>query len=225
MTAAGFPHSATSGSPAVCASPELFAAYRGLPRLRVPRHPPHAFARLTTSSFRRRPSRARADVPADPTGVRHTTICNLSSSSLAHARRERRSRTRLDEDIHIPRSTSSFAFQTAVATPTACREQIYILSAFGSEVKWLTARRRSATPRPRSGGAVMLSRPERAVNPSLNAFFAASETRVSQAARGRGRRRAPRFPASRSPTFRHARDCRGIGQRGAALGRRPPLDL
>ena len=44
---AGFPHSATRGSPAVCASPRLFAAYRGLPRLCVPRHPPHAFARLT----------------------------------------------------------------------------------------------------------------------------------------------------------------------------------
>ena len=42
------PHSAISGSPSVCDSPELFAAYRGLPRLRVPRHPPHAFARLTT---------------------------------------------------------------------------------------------------------------------------------------------------------------------------------
>ena len=32
----------------MCGSPELFAAYRGLPRLRVPRHPPYAFARLTT---------------------------------------------------------------------------------------------------------------------------------------------------------------------------------
>jgi hypothetical protein len=32
----------------VCRSPELIAAYHGLPRLCVPRHPPHAFARLTT---------------------------------------------------------------------------------------------------------------------------------------------------------------------------------
>ena len=32
----------------VCRSPELIAAYHGLPRLRVPRHSPHAFARLTT---------------------------------------------------------------------------------------------------------------------------------------------------------------------------------
>ena len=33
----------------VCRSPWLIAAYHGLPRLRVPRHPPHTFARLTTS--------------------------------------------------------------------------------------------------------------------------------------------------------------------------------
>src|SRR5215203_265829 len=45
---AGLPHSAISGSPRVCHSPELLAAYHGLPRLRVPRHPPHAFSRLTT---------------------------------------------------------------------------------------------------------------------------------------------------------------------------------
>src|SRR6478672_8477405 len=31
--------------------PELLAAYHGLHRLRVPRHPPHAFSRLTTSHF------------------------------------------------------------------------------------------------------------------------------------------------------------------------------
>jgi hypothetical protein len=34
----------------VCRSPWLIAAYHGLHRLRVPRHPPHAFARLTTTS-------------------------------------------------------------------------------------------------------------------------------------------------------------------------------
>jgi hypothetical protein len=32
----------------VCHSPELLAAYHGLHRLCVPRHPPHAFLRLTT---------------------------------------------------------------------------------------------------------------------------------------------------------------------------------
>src|SRR6187551_2947542 len=56
--AAGFPHSAIQGSMRVCRSPWLLAAYRGLPRLRVPRHPPRAFARLTTTT--RSPSRARA---------------------------------------------------------------------------------------------------------------------------------------------------------------------
>jgi hypothetical protein len=43
------PHSAISGSLRVCRSPELIAAYHGLHRLRVPRHPPHAFTRLTTT--------------------------------------------------------------------------------------------------------------------------------------------------------------------------------
>jgi hypothetical protein len=33
----------------VCRSPELIAAYRGLHRLYVPRHPPHTFVRLTLS--------------------------------------------------------------------------------------------------------------------------------------------------------------------------------
>ncbi len=33
----------------MCRSPELIAAYRGLHRLCVPRHPPHTFVRLTRS--------------------------------------------------------------------------------------------------------------------------------------------------------------------------------
>ena len=45
---AGFPHSAISGSMRVCHSPELIAAYHGLHRLRVPRHPPHALIHLTS---------------------------------------------------------------------------------------------------------------------------------------------------------------------------------
>ena len=49
LAAAGFPHSAIQGSKLVCSSPWLIAAYHGLPRLRVPRHPPHAFTRLTTT--------------------------------------------------------------------------------------------------------------------------------------------------------------------------------
>jgi hypothetical protein len=38
----GFPHSDTCGSMAVCAYPQLFAAYRVLLRLCMPRHPPCA---------------------------------------------------------------------------------------------------------------------------------------------------------------------------------------
>ena len=49
LAPAGLPHSAIRGSLRVCHSPRLIAAYHGLPRLRVPRHPPHAFARLTTT--------------------------------------------------------------------------------------------------------------------------------------------------------------------------------
>jgi hypothetical protein len=45
----------------VCRSPWLIAAYHGLHRLCVPRHPPHAFARLTTKIRKSLcPSRARA---------------------------------------------------------------------------------------------------------------------------------------------------------------------
>ena len=41
---AGLPHSDIPGSRAICASPELFAAYHVLHRLREPRHPPSALA-------------------------------------------------------------------------------------------------------------------------------------------------------------------------------------
>ena len=42
LMATGLSHSETSGSKAVCALPELIAAYRVLHRLREPRHPPCA---------------------------------------------------------------------------------------------------------------------------------------------------------------------------------------
>src|SRR5512140_806191 len=45
----GLPHSDISGFKRVCRSPDLIAAYRVLHRLRVPRHPPSAFTRLTTT--------------------------------------------------------------------------------------------------------------------------------------------------------------------------------
>ncbi len=39
---AGLPHSEICGSQDICSSPQLFAAYHVLLRLREPRHPPYA---------------------------------------------------------------------------------------------------------------------------------------------------------------------------------------
>ena len=47
MTPAGFPHSEICGSQAICASPQLIAAYHVLHRLLTPRHPPCALSSLT----------------------------------------------------------------------------------------------------------------------------------------------------------------------------------
>ena len=44
-----FPHSDISGSSDICSSPKLFAAYHVFHRLLVPRHPPCALLRLTSS--------------------------------------------------------------------------------------------------------------------------------------------------------------------------------
>ena len=43
----GFPHSEIRGSPDICSSPRLFAAYHVFLRLSVPRHPPCALLSLT----------------------------------------------------------------------------------------------------------------------------------------------------------------------------------
>ena len=61
----GFPHSEICGSMAICALPQLIAAYHVLHRLLVPRHPPYALSSLTSNftsfilgSFHKLPSRA-----------------------------------------------------------------------------------------------------------------------------------------------------------------------
>jgi hypothetical protein len=51
ITREGLPHSDTSGSQAVTASPKLFAGSHVLHRLLVPRHPPHTLSNLTKKSF------------------------------------------------------------------------------------------------------------------------------------------------------------------------------
>src|SRR5262245_16707789 len=50
MNPAGFPHSEICGSRAICASPQLIAAYHVLHRLLTPRHPPNALSSLTEHS-------------------------------------------------------------------------------------------------------------------------------------------------------------------------------
>ena len=50
VSSAGFPHSEIHGSPVICTSPWLFAAYHVFRRLLVPRHPPCALSCLTCGS-------------------------------------------------------------------------------------------------------------------------------------------------------------------------------
>jgi hypothetical protein len=71
---AGFPHSGIQGSQPVCGSPRLIAAYRALPRLRVPRHPPLAFSRLTT------PTQSNTPRTVDPHSRRSTNHQHAISS-------------------------------------------------------------------------------------------------------------------------------------------------
>ena len=49
VTRTGLPHSDIRGSPGICPSPRLFAAYHVLLRLREPRHPPCALSSLRYS--------------------------------------------------------------------------------------------------------------------------------------------------------------------------------
>ena len=51
FTLIGFPHSDIPGSMDICSSPRLFAAYRVLRRLSVPRHSPCALSNLTYYRF------------------------------------------------------------------------------------------------------------------------------------------------------------------------------
>ena len=51
LQSAGLPHSEISGSRVICTSPELFAAYHVLLRLREPRHPPVALSYFFYSSY------------------------------------------------------------------------------------------------------------------------------------------------------------------------------
>ena len=62
----GFPHSEICGSPDICSSPQLFAAYHVLLRLSVPRHPPCALYSLTCYTY----------------SVMCRTVCSLAFSCI-----------------------------------------------------------------------------------------------------------------------------------------------
>ena len=52
IIADGFPHSDICGSRVICTSPQLFAAYHVLRRLREPRHPPYALCYFLVLFFK-----------------------------------------------------------------------------------------------------------------------------------------------------------------------------
>ena len=96
------PHSAIQGSQDVCSSPWLIAAYHGLHRLRVPRHPPHAFARLTTQIVFKQSTRdlrcvqriQRLALDSFPTITTNEQLSN-SKKNTGYARIFRKSKSRL----------------------------------------------------------------------------------------------------------------------------------
>ena len=106
----------------MCRSPRLIAAYRGLPRLRVPRHPPHALARLTTLAPVA--SRARA---LSRSAVLHRTPTKhqLKRVGTNQCRRGFASHDRsAAPTAEHPASPQSITCQTALATKqVADREQ------------------------------------------------------------------------------------------------------
>jgi hypothetical protein len=94
----------------VCRSPWLIAAYRGLPRLRVPRHPPHAFARLTTKSFQTQtPPYRKQSTPTD-----HSLIIAITIDLGPHAQKSSATlESELDENSYPTIYSSMFTFQIA----------------------------------------------------------------------------------------------------------------
>ncbi len=71
ITPAGFPHSEISGSKLACSSPKLIAACHVFHRRSMPRHPPCALNRLTSSPSAAELRRARRQNP-------HQSTKNLS---------------------------------------------------------------------------------------------------------------------------------------------------
>jgi hypothetical protein len=108
----------------VCSSPRLIAAYRGLPRLRVPRHPPHAFCRLTPSlecwvrHWPTKPPPAPEDLILEPSAARaHAARTCRAALPRPRVRRPeattpRHRTTRLRGDLHFLSNRSNRSFRS-----------------------------------------------------------------------------------------------------------------
>src|SRR5688500_15726817 len=86
----------------VCRSPRLIVASHGLRRLRLPRHPPHAFVRLTTSQSVKQSTR-------DP-----SRVISLLLAAITVLIRDRHA---LDASV-IPRSTPPSVVKQPMRTAT-----------------------------------------------------------------------------------------------------------
>jgi hypothetical protein len=108
----------------VCRSPKLIAAYHGLHRLRVPRHPPHAFTRLTTTicSPSRAPTNSRDPQPAFQRSGLTCTARNAPCPSLSSVNQIIHRWTKCRHSIRILKSAIYHYFRCQKAsTPTTGR--------------------------------------------------------------------------------------------------------
>ena len=103
----------------MCRSPKLIAAYRGLHRLYVPRHPPHTFVRLTLSHLSGKPyafrtSKAETSRDLHPLGPRPRNVAaSLRFFVLADSARLARLPARDPFESVVPTITSHFRCQIA----------------------------------------------------------------------------------------------------------------
>ena len=110
----------------VCRSPWLIAAYHGLHRLCVPRHPPHAIARLTTKELTSRQGNPRhfrrlsihvskqstRDDPHGPSSTTTTRVSTQNSDALQHQL--------FACSCDFSKSTIYHSFRCQIAAPLPC---------------------------------------------------------------------------------------------------------
>ena len=112
----------------VCRSPWLIAAYHGLHRLCVPRHPPHAIARLTTKDSASSQVAPTLPPPLDPCiQAEHARIVRLNHASTSFTSEHSKLASALQHQLFLhardfpnPRSTISFRCQIALTQTPPC---------------------------------------------------------------------------------------------------------